>query len=63
MADAADSKSVGSDVVWVQVPPSAPIRKALKHKRFGAFFMLKNGRLPFILPFIGQKSGYFTSWR
>lgn len=23
MADAADSKSVGSDVVWVQVPPSA----------------------------------------
>ena len=24
MADATDSKSVGSDTVWVQVPPSAP---------------------------------------
>ena len=25
MADATDSKSVGSDTVWVQVPPPAPI--------------------------------------
>ena len=25
MADATDSKSVGSDTVWVQVPPSAPL--------------------------------------
>ena len=24
MADASDSKSDGSDTVWVQVPPSAP---------------------------------------
>ena len=24
MADATDSKSVGSDTVWVQVPPPAP---------------------------------------
>ena len=23
MADAADSKSAGGDIVWVQVPPSA----------------------------------------
>ena len=29
MADATDSKSVGSDTVWVQVPPSAP-----KNKRY-----------------------------
>ena len=27
MADATDSKSVGSDTVWVQVPPSAPKNK------------------------------------
>ena len=27
MADATDSKSVGSDTVWVQVPPSAPRNK------------------------------------
>ena len=24
MADAADSKSAGGNIVWVQVPPSAP---------------------------------------
>ena len=38
MADAADSKSVGSDVVWVQVPPSA--HKSFEH-RFRALFFLK----------------------
>ena len=27
MADEADSKSVGGDVVWVQVPPPAPKQK------------------------------------
>ena len=27
MADVTDSKSVGSDTVWVQVPPSAPNKK------------------------------------
>ena len=27
MADAADSKSAGFTIVWVQVPPSAFIRK------------------------------------
>ena len=25
LADTTDSKSVGSNIVWVQVPPSAPI--------------------------------------
>ena len=29
MADATDSKSVGSDTVWVQVPPSAPKNRTL----------------------------------
>ena len=28
MADAADSKSADSNIVWVQVPPPAPISKA-----------------------------------
>ena len=38
MADATDSKSVGSDTVWVQVPPSAP--KNTKHSIvFGIFFV------------------------
>ena len=27
LADASDSKSDGSDTVWVQVPPSAPKKK------------------------------------
>ena len=27
MADAMDSKSIGSNTVWVQVPPSAPNKK------------------------------------
>ena len=30
MADVTDSKSVGSDTVWVQVPPSAPKTKGKK---------------------------------
>ena len=28
MADAADSKSADSNIVWVQVPPPAPSEKA-----------------------------------
>ena len=47
MADATDSKSVGSDTVWVQVPPSAPVKrrpcgrlfscdmKVLRFKKYG----------------------------
>ena len=27
LADVTDSKSVGSDTVWVRVPPSAPAKK------------------------------------
>ena len=29
MADAADSKSAGGNIVWVQVPPSALFMKVL----------------------------------
>ena len=40
MADATDSKSVGSDTVWVQVPPSAPNRNNTnpEQSRFVFFF-------------------------
>ena len=38
MADATDSKSVGSDTVWVQVPPSAP--KWVKSSGFTYFFVI-----------------------
>ena len=39
MADATDSKSVGSDTVWVQVPPSAP---KIKDTDCGIFYFLFN---------------------
>ena len=32
MADATDSKSVGSNTVWVRVPHPAPIRKVVTKK-------------------------------
>ncbi len=34
MADAMDSKSIMGDHVWVQVPPSAPIKNDQKIGRF-----------------------------
>ena len=37
MADVTDSKSVGSDTVWVRVPPPAPKRK---RRPMGVFFFL-----------------------
>ena len=40
MADATDSKSVGSDTVWVQVPPSAPSIKTLVFDRKTSVFYL-----------------------
>ena len=46
MADVTDSKSVGSDTVRVQVPPSAPtVLNSFKDKMSGfkTFFMSKNG--------------------
>ena len=40
LADVPDSKSGGSDTVWVQIPPSAPIRK----RTTGVFFYWKGKR-------------------
>ena len=37
LADVTDSKSVGSDTVWVRVPPPAPKRK---RRPMGVFFFL-----------------------
>ena len=45
LADVTDSKSVGSDTVWVRVPPSAPKRKALNLNGFRAFPLCINGLL------------------
>ena len=39
MADVTDSKSVGGDTVWVQVPPPAPIKE--KHFEMLLFYYLK----------------------
>ena len=40
MADAADSKSVGSDTVRVQVPPSAPIKTKRALNMFQSSFFI-----------------------
>ena len=40
MADEADSKSVGGDVVWVQVPPPAPARRK-RYNACGGLFPLR----------------------
>ena len=37
MADVTDSKSVGGDTVWVQVPPPAPNPEAFRNQGFGIF--------------------------
>ena len=39
MADASDSKSDGSDTVWVQVPPSAPKKEQARACSF--FWLLR----------------------
>ena len=39
LADAADSKSAGSNIVWVQVPPPAPMEKARCKISSGFLFM------------------------
>ena len=41
MADATDSKSVGSDTVWVQVPPPAPFVPESLFCDSGHFFTIK----------------------
>ena len=38
LADVTDSKSVGSDTVWVRVPPPAPQKKSLLSTGKGDFF-------------------------
>ena len=43
MADAQDSKSCGGDLVWVQVPPSAALRKPLFYKGFRCFKRVLSG--------------------
>ena len=43
MADAADSKSAGFTIVWVQVPPSAFEKKKILGKRLGFFFFRSEG--------------------
>lgn len=42
MADAADSKSAGGNIVWVQVPPSALFMKVLIVQ--GLFILIISGR-------------------
>ena len=42
MADASDSKSDGSDTVWVRVPPSAPTKKTILY--VWSFFVCLGGR-------------------
>lgn len=50
MADVADSKSVGSDTVRVQVPPSARTVIPLNYKRSRGFPLSENMLIPFNLP-------------
>lgn len=40
MADATDSKSVDGDIVWVQVPPPAPLVPESLFSDSGYFFVL-----------------------
>lgn len=40
LADVADSKSADSDIVWVRLPPSPPIRDT-KHFDVWCFFIYK----------------------
>ena len=54
MADATDSKSVGSDTVWVQVPPSAPKKRTFLSKVRFYFNRQSKGALKF------QRSLTFT---
>ena len=39
MADVTDSKSVGSDTVWVRVPPPAPSKKGREMRPFLLFIL------------------------
>lgn len=41
MADAADSKSAGGDIVWVQVPPSAFFHNGFSFCPFIRLFLIK----------------------
>ena len=45
MADVTDSKSVGSDTVWVRVPPSAPRRSKVRFAPT-SFFCLRQKKTP-----------------
>ena len=45
MADVTDSKSVGSDTVWVRVPPSAPRRSKVRFAP-ASFFCLRQKKTP-----------------
>ena len=50
MADVTDSKSVGSDTVWVRVPPSAPLFKSsqtLDRTGFASFLFCVVGLILF----------------
>ena len=67
MADVTDSKSVGSDTVWVRVPPPAPSKKGREMRPFLLFIFefLKDMAdicfecLPFYLPLSKKFRGFF----
>ena len=46
MADTTDSKSVGSNTVWVQVPPAAPYRPVAQLVELAAHNRLVGGSSP-----------------
>ena len=46
MADVTDSKSVGSDTVWVRVPPSAPRRSKVRFAPTSFFCLWQKRRHP-----------------